>query len=163
MTRTFQGKRVEGETVGVLPMQFVVDGMLGKLARWLRFIGYDVLYYSNISDIELANIAKSEKRLLITRDKELADKVSGIYVHTTDTNEQIKFIIKTLNLQINNSLLRCSVCNTMIKEVDREDVKFKVPENVYNMQNKFWYCECCKRIYWPGTHYEKILAKLKEL
>jgi uncharacterized protein with PIN domain len=146
-------------------MRFIADHMLGSLARWLRFLGFDTAYPDVLSDKELAQLAEKDDRILLTRDKELAGtkRVSALYIHSTDTEEQLNQVITTYDLEIENELSRCSLCNTILESVAKENVKEKVPERVFEIQNEFWECRQCKKYYWPGTHYKNIKNKLEEL
>ena len=134
-------------------MKFIADNMLGRLARWLRLLGFDVLYPGVISDNELLKM--SGDRIILTRDKNLRNKKNVIIIETTEIDKQIKDVIKKLDLKITDELTRCSVCNTILEEIAQSFVKDKVPENVYKTHENFWYCNRCERIYWGGSHYKK--------
>jgi len=146
-------------------MRFAADNMLGSLARWLRFLGFDTAYPGVLTDKELAEFAKKEDRILLTRDKELAKAkgISALYVESTDVDEQLEQVMMTYDLEIENELSRCSLCNTILVPVEKEGVKDKVPEKVFEIQNEFWECRQCKKYYWPGTHYKNIKNKLEKL
>lgn len=146
-------------------MNFLADHMLGKLARWLRFLGFDTVYPEVLPDDALIELAKREKRILLTRDKGLADtkEVQALYITSEDVNEQIVQVMQEFKLIPNDILSRCSLCNTLLIEVSKEDMEGKVPEKVYEMQERFWSCKGCGKYYWPGTHYENILKKLHML
>ena len=145
-------------------MKFIVDHMLGKLAKYLRFLGYDTYYPSGrMSDEEIMKIAAREDRVLLTRDKELARRSGGIYIESDNYEEQIRFVIRKFNLNGDNMLSRCSVCNVPLKKVNKEEVKGKVPPYVYEHNDEFYMCPKCGRIYWYGSHTKKIEEKLREL
>lgn len=146
-------------------MRFIADHMLGSLARWLRFLGFDTAYPDVLSDKALAELAVKEKRILLTRDRELASKkgISALFIQSTDINEQLGQVIVAYDLEIKNELSRCSLCNTTLISVNKEQVKDKVPERVYEIQNEFWECIQCQKYYWPGTHYKNIKNKLEDL
>ena len=146
-------------------MRFAADNMLGTLARWLRVLGFDTAYPGVLTDKGLAEFAKKEDRILLTRDKELA-KAGGdfaLYIHSTDVDEQLEQVILAYDLTIENELSRCSLCNTKLVPVDKETVKDGVPEKVFEIQDEFWECRRCKKYYWPGTHYKNIKEKLEKL
>jgi uncharacterized protein with PIN domain len=147
-------------------MQFISDNMLGKLAKWLRFMGYDTLYPKNMDDKELIKISRDEGRLLLTRDKELA-KVKGLdvlYINSDNLDHQLQQVIKDLNLKANDlQLTRCPECNYLLKYIDKVLLAGKVPDGVLKRQDIFWVCKNCEHYYWRGTHYQKIKAKLDEL
>ena len=150
-------------------MKFLVDQMLGTLAKWLRFCGIDTFYATqSIQDDELLEIAKKENRVLVTRDKELilrAQKrdIRVIPVFTRDLDEQLKKVLNRTTVDSTQILSRCSLCNTQLISIDKEQVKNKVPENVYQTNETFWICPECKKVYWCGSHYDKILQKIKNL
>ncbi|UCE73658.1 MAG: Mut7-C RNAse domain-containing protein [Methanomassiliicoccales archaeon] len=146
-------------------MRFCADHMLGSLARWLRFLGFDTAYPEVLSDKELINLAESEKRVILTRDKELAKKrnIEALYIESTDLEEQLIQVIVGFNLKITDAFSRCSICNSILVPVKKALVKGKVPEKVYAWQNEYWECQKCQKYYWQGTHFQGIKAKLEEL
>ena len=141
-------------------MKFVADTMLGRLARWLRLLGFDVLY-PNLDDKELIKFA--DERIILTRDKELGEKKNVFLIKSVDVDEQLKQVINELKPEIQNPLSRCSVCNQILIEVDKNSVKNLVPERIYKSHDIFWRCPDCNKIYWKGSHYDKIVRKIKEL
>ena len=146
-------------------MKLLADHMLGSLARWLRFFGFDTAYPDVLPDKELISLAKKEERVVLTRDKDLA-KVKGLtvlYVDSTNLEEQLTQVIKKFNLKIKDSFSRCSVCNSILIQVDKAAMEGKVPEKVYQWQDKFWKCPKCRKYYWQGTHFQGIKRKLEEL
>lgn len=139
-------------------MKFVADNMLGRLARWLRLMGFDVIYQKNITDKELVKLGMN--RIILTRDKELGKYDNVVVIESIDIEQQIRDVIKKLNLKIENEMSRCSVCNTVIERIEKVYVKDKVPENIYCSHDEFWICNGCNRIYWQGSHYRKIMEKI---
>ncbi len=147
-------------------MKFLVDHMLGKLAKYLRFMGYDVFYPPhNMDDDEIIRIAESEERKIITRDKELAKRANGFYVKSEDYREQLKIVAKKFNLRMRKDMFlsRCSVCNEPLVKVPKEEIRGKVPEYVYETHDKFYMCPKCHRIYWYGTHTERIEKEIRKI
>jgi len=131
--------------------------MLGKLAKYLRFLGYDTYYPpGGMSDAQILEIAKLENRILLTRDKELARRSNGVLVESDDYREQLKFVMRKFNLNTAGLLTRCSVCNTLLVTVPKQSVYNKVPDYVYEHHDEFYMCPKCHRIYWYGTHTERI-------
>ena len=138
--------------------------MLGKLAKYLRFMGYDTFYPpSSMSDEEIIRIGREEGRVIITRDRELAHRGNGVFVESDNYEEQLRFMIKKFNLSTENMLSRCSICNTPLVQVPKEKVRDKVPEYVYEHTNEFYLCPNCGKIYWYGTHTERIKEKIKRI
>ncbi len=145
--------------------KFLLDCMLGKLARWLRFAGFDTLYFKNIDDDELINIAIKENRILITRDKNLYRKIidKSIFVNETDIDRQLYHILKLYTANKNCYLTRCAICNTVLSTILEDPVKkcssIKHPKTI----KTFYYCTYCNKIYWNGSHSSKIINKLNNI
>ena len=133
--------------------------MLGSLAKWLRILGYDALYCRDMTAFSIFKLALSENRIIITRNKKFKHYISPkvIMVNSTGVIEQLKFVAGELRLDTKNIFTRCSVCNTLLETQPKENIKDKVPEYIYNNHGGFAVCPSCKRIYWPGTHTEKIM------
>ena len=145
-------------------MKFLVDHMLGKLAKYLRFMGYDTYYPERgMDDDMLLQIAKKEGRIIITRDKELAKRSNGLYVASEDYIQQLKIVIKTFNLNDEHMLSRCSICNEILVPIEKDEVKDKVPPYVYEHNDEFYRCPKCGRIYWWGTHTQRIESTIREI
>jgi uncharacterized protein with PIN domain len=159
-------------------MRFIADSMLGRLARWLRLLGHDTLYYPRIEDSRLLRIAREEDRTLLTRDTRLV-KVRGLrnflLLEENDPFEQLKRVVKVFNLNPfeegdlgrggfeTRPYSRCSLCNTLLIDVPKEQVKEHVPEYVYQTSDSFRKCPHCEKFYWKGTHPEKLREKLREI
>jgi len=149
-------------------MKFLCDQMLGSLAKWLRLIGFDTFYANaEMNDDELIEVAKKEDRIVITRDEELIvrikkQKLPIAEINTTDVDEQLKIVLKNVSIDQKNVLSRCSVCNNKLDEIEKKDVQGKVPERVFKNNERFWFCKRCDKIYWMGTHYDKITNKIKK-
>jgi len=143
---------------------FIVDAMLGNLAKKLRLFGYDSEYFSDIEDEKLIKIAASQKRILLTKDVQLVNSakkegVDVIHIQGHEEVEQISQIndgVKLDKLQINTNNSRCSVCNHSIESIEKNRIIGKVPEGILERVNDFWICKGCKKIYWEGSHLEKL-------
>jgi uncharacterized protein with PIN domain len=146
-------------------MKFLIDGMLGKLSRWLRIIGFDTKYLNDAMDEELIQIAFLEDRILLTSDIELyrmatARGVNAFLIKGRTNFEKLAYLAKRFNIDLrvdeNNS--RCPVCGSRTKLVTKSKVRNKVPENTFKNYEKFWVCmnEECKKIYWHGSHWKRI-------
>ena len=150
-------------------MKFLCDQMLGTLAKWLRIYGFDTFYANNeMTDTKLLEISKKENRIFITRDKFLIqvarrENIEIIEIKTTDIDEQISIVLADVKIDKTKVLSRCILCNTEVEEIKKKVVKGKVPERVFNNNNKFWYCKNCNKIYWKGSHYEKMFEKINNL
>lgn len=145
-------------------MKLLCDHMLGSLARWLRFMGYDTAYPKAMEDRDLIAKAREEERVLLTRDKGLAARFSGaIYVKSDVLAEQIRELAALLPLRVLDPLSRCSLCNTPIEPAPRDVVRDLVPEGVLSRQKEFWRCPSCGKIYWQGSHWDKMIERLNDL
>jgi len=146
-------------------LKFVCDHMLGTLARWLRLLGFDVLYPGPIPDDEIIEIAVKEDRFILTRDKELGDtkKVPALYVESDDLEEQLLFTISDLKLEITDPMSRCSLCNSPVEKVEKPAVEGEVPKGVFERQQEFWYCPKCRKYYWQGSHWDRITKTIETL
>lgn len=140
--------------------------MLGSLAKWLRILGFDTLYANNeMTDEELLDIAKKEKRILISRDKELITKsrklaLKVIGITTTDLDEQLQQVLSKVKIDKKLILSRCALCNTLLKPINKKEVKDRVPHKVFDNKEKFWFCSNCDKFYWNGSHHEKMMKKI---
>ena len=148
-------------------MKFIADVMLGRLARWMRFLGVDTLYYSDISDSRLLRIAREQDRFILTRDTSLI-KVRGLkdylLINANDSFKQLLEVIDTLKINQFNPLSRCVVCNGLLTRVfNKQEIKDSVPEFVFLHFNVFLKCGDCNKIYWEGTHPKKFREKLHEV
>ena len=151
--------------------RFVVDTMLGRLARWLRAMGYDTLYPGpspgRAGDRRLLKLARLEGRVLVTRDRMLARLASprGCLVSAEDVDQQILEVVRSMALSPPETdwLSRCLDCNALLESRPREGLEGLVPLHVFATQWQFMACAGCGRIYWRGTHAERMLARLRRL
>lgn len=157
-------------------MKFVTDGMLGRLTRWLRLVGKDVVCINDYSldseeeDEALIRIAEEDSRCLLTKDIELyrralREKVDAILIENErDIPAQFLEISKStdesFDLDIESS--RCPVCNGELMRVSKSTISEEVPDGVFESKDKFWRCKSCNKIYWPGTHWKKIADTVKK-
>lgn len=147
--------------------------MLGRLARWLRLLGYDTLYYPSVEDRVLLKIARDDDRILLTRDAHLV-KIRGLkkflLIKENNPFKQLREVFVAFNLKSYTDnfetariLTRCAVCNSVLTVIQKEKVKELVPEYVYQTSDAFKQCPHCKKLYWRGTHPEKFKKKLSEI
>jgi hypothetical protein len=141
-------------------MKFIADVMLGRLAKRLRLLGFDVLYDRTLDDNEIIRLSLEQHRLILTRDKTLAERPlasSHLYIESEKVQEQIQQVLASCPLdQPAQALSRCSQCNTILSEISKDDVKDLVPQYVYERYNDFRHCTGCGRVYWMGTHVQKM-------
>jgi uncharacterized protein with PIN domain len=160
-------------------VKFFADGMLGKLTRWLRMLGQDVIYSVEFNDSELLELAKKEERILLTKDFELYKRavtkgLEAYYVEGNTEWERLAEVAKryTLQLTIDMDKSHCPVCNTKLHPTQKEQLKEDLEKNTFTYYDKFWKCPNCGQIYWQGAHWKQInntlnqaqakLQKLKE-
>lgn len=149
-------------------MRFSADEMLGKLARWLRMNGWDVLYKKQINDDELIETAKKEKRIILTRDNKIINRLQKdayLFIHHDHLEDQFQEVYSNFPQMSSheNPFSRCVECNTMLESIEKEKIKDKVWPYVYQTQENFTTCPSCNRIYWQATHIKKIKEKLEKL
>jgi uncharacterized protein with PIN domain len=150
-------------------MKFLCDQMLGTLAKWLRIYGFDTFYVSrDMDDSELLEISNKENRILITRDKNLViaarrENLKPIEINSTVLDEQISIVLGDIKLDKTKILSRCIICNAKVADIKKQNVEDKVPEKVFKNKEKFWLCKNCNKIYWKGSHYEKMFEKIDNL
>jgi len=135
---------------------FAVDAMLGRLAKALRMLGYDTHYDSDVSDSDLKLLAVREGRIVLTRDREIAETglpLRVLLVESDHPDEQLRQVVGALSLDVRSSLFtRCLVCNTLVEDAPRDEVEGRVPPYVLSTQERFARCPGCGRIYWAATH-----------
>jgi uncharacterized protein with PIN domain len=142
---------------------FVADAMLGKLARWLRALGYDTLYLREAPDARLLALALGERRLLLTRDVRLARRArdAGLLIRADRLDEQLGEVAAARGLTGRAPLSRCLECNGRLLPADPASVRAEVPPYTFATQRAFRRCQGCGRVFWPGTHAAGILGRLR--
>ncbi len=144
-------------------MKILCDQMLGTLAKWLRIFGFDTIFAnSELTDKDLLNIAKSENRIIISRDKELIirgkkENITVISIETTDLDLQLNQVLKHLKIDKKSILSRCTLCNTELEKIDKSIVKGKVTSKVFENNDNFLFCLKCNKFYWMGSHYDEMM------
>ncbi len=141
--------------------KFICDFMLGRLAKWLRLLGFDTVYYNNPDDPGILHRALKEDRIILSRSKEIIKYKNSILIKSENIEEQLKQLKKTI--KITSPLCRCPECNTPLNIVNKEDIKDEVPKYIYKIHSDFKRCPDCGKIFWKGTHYREIKRKINEL
>ncbi|MBN1821567.1 MAG: Mut7-C ubiquitin/RNAse domain-containing protein [Prolixibacteraceae bacterium] len=148
-------------------IKFVLDTHLGKLAKYLRLLGFDTLYSNAFKDDEIAELSINQKRIILTRDRGLLmqKKVThGYFLRNTDPMKQLREVIARFQLfNLIKSFTRCSLCNGEINSVEKEMVMYRLPESTANYYTEFFICSLCNQVYWQGSHYYKLLNRIKDL
>ena len=150
--------------------RFVVDVNVGRLAKWLRVMGYDTLFPRTETDNELVRIALREGRVLVTRDSGLVlrraarlGQMRVLYIVKDDLRSQLRQLVRDLNLNPANGFSRCVRCNQPLESVAKAEVADRLPAYVSQTQCKFMRCPDCQRIYWRGPHWSNMMAELAEV
>ncbi|MCI0459061.1 MAG: Mut7-C RNAse domain-containing protein [Gemmataceae bacterium] len=146
---------------------FFCDVMLGGLARWLRAAGYDARWVEHIEDPDLIREAARDKRVLLSSDTGIfrvgivrdGDVPALMVPHGLTVQEQLGFVLDKLGLPLREP--RCMGCGGELREVPREQVKDRVPPRSFAHADRFWECSGCDRLFWRGTHWERIAEQLR--
>jgi uncharacterized protein with PIN domain len=142
--------------------RFVLDVHLGRLAEYLRRLGFDTLYRNDYDDPELAEIAGAELRILLTRDLGLLKRgrvVYGAYVRSTDPEHQVVEIVRRFRFwDAIDPFRRCSRCNGLLVAVARDHIAAQLLPQTRADHTEFHQCQACGQLYWPGSHFERLLA-----
>jgi uncharacterized protein with PIN domain len=147
--------------------RFVADVMLGRLAKWLRIAGFDVLYSNRFSDDELVRISRLQDRVLLSRDTRLLirkEVKNFIFLESQDALTQFRHVIESTGLPaLPAPLTRCLSCNRILVPTEREKVRDAVPPFVYSTHARYKSCPGCGKIFWAGTHREAAVRTLRDL
>jgi len=148
-------------------MRFFVDQHLGILARYLRMLGIDTEYNDNLSGLELVKKSNRENRILITKDHSILkrnDLKFGYFVYADELDSQLEELVLQFKLKDHISLFsRCLECNSKLYPIDKENIEHRLPQKVKELHDKFTICEKCDKIYWKGTHYQKMKQKIEHI
>jgi uncharacterized protein with PIN domain len=140
--------------------------MLGKLAKWLRIIGYDTRYDSSWADEDLISQARHDGRFVLTRDRILAARLTkdqGLFVKSQAPREQFRQVVEGLMLDTERNIFTiCTVCNTRVAGIAKEKVVRSVPEYIHEHHEAYLECPACGRIYWQGSHFVKVRRWIAE-
>ena len=151
-------------------MQFLLDGMLGRLTRWLRMIGCEAFYYKGSPDADLLQQAKKDSMVLLTCDLQLyrtaiARDVECFLVEGTDGTERLANLAARFNLKlkIDTERSRCPACGSRIKPVKKEEIASRIPPATFKLYRSFWVCTeaSCAKVYWQGSHWKRIEETLE--
>lgn len=148
---------------------YIADAMLGRLARWLRMLGFDVLYQAHIADQDLIRTAQRQGRVILTRDTEVALRRSvrpmSILITANDIAGQIREFLEKADIREGaRNAPRCAACNGIQRVIsDKESVAGMVPDHVYRQHDRFLRCEKCGKLYWEGSHFRNFQALLREI
>lgn len=140
--------------------RFVADVHLGRLARYLRLLGFDTRYATDLDDAALAGISVRQRRILLTRDVGLLKRkvlTRGYKLRSTDSEKQLEEVVHALSLEKDlRPFTRCMFCNAVLRPIARAEVAGRVPPGVFRRFRRFTCCPGCRRIYWRGTHFQRL-------
>ncbi len=150
--------------------KFIVDNNVGKLAKWLRMMGYDTLFFNGSNDSRMIAIALAEGRVVLTKDTQIMKRgvitkgrLKAILPQSDEPELQMRQVIDSLNLDCQfKPFSICLECNQPLEEKSKERVEGLVPPYVFQTQNQYMQCPGCHRIYWRGTHWQRMREKLNK-
>ena len=147
--------------------KFLLDGMLGSLARWLRICGYDAEYVQSLPDDELLGRAAEGGSVLLTRDVLLFRKaqragLDAFIVVGDDDANRLASVARRFSLELNPDSSRCPVCGGSLGKVVKDELTGKVPAGTLEAYDEFWVCNSCGKVFWRGSHWRNIQATINE-
>ena len=152
-------------------MKFIVDSNVGRLARWLRIAGFDTVFINDLDDNRLVRLALSEGRMLLTKDTQIlkrrlvtSGRLKAILIEDDEVKAQLRQVVKALNLgdKIRPFTL-CLECNQPLVLRETEYVKELVPPYIFQTQPQYMQCPVCQRVYWRGTHWQRMSRELETI
>lgn len=163
----------EGDSIEVQPwrssgsnldFRFLADAHLGALARFLRMLGYDTVHRNAFDDAEIRRLAEEEGRIVLTRDRELLkcrEIRRGCYVRALKPEKQLEEVAARYGLAAHaRPFTLCLICNLPLRAIERREVAHRVPATALALHETFSHCAGCDRVYWPGSHYERMRLAL---
>lgn len=151
-------------------LKFIVDTNVGKLAKWLRVMGYDALFFDGGDDSQMVAIALAEGRVILTRDTQIMRRrvatngqLKVILIQSSEPEQQMRQVVETLNLDCQfRPFAVCLECNQPLNEKTKQQVQDLVPPYVFQTQSQYMECPVCHRIYWRGTHWQAMTRRLEK-
>jgi uncharacterized protein with PIN domain len=147
--------------------RFVLDVHLGKLAAYMRMLGFDTLYRNCLGDAELARISATDHRTLLTRDRGLLKRSAvthGYWLRETDSRAQLAEIVHRFDLARSiRPFTRCMACNGVLRAVPKTDIRPQLPPRVAEAFDEFRQCDRCRRVFWQGSHYRRMQQQIEQL
>jgi uncharacterized protein len=157
----------DAEIVMTNTPQFIADAMLGKLTKWLRVMGIDVLYDPDLTGAQLIQCAELGGKIVLTRDHRLVHRrgpTQRLYIESDYYHEQVRQVVQAFRLEETMQVFtRCLRCNAPLRAIAKQLVSEKVPPYVYATQTTFNHCVTCDRLYWGGTHRDSMLRQLQAI
>jgi len=148
-------------------VKFILDEHLGKLARYLRLCGFDTLISKEFTDNEIVRISVSEKRIILTRDKQLLKNrlvTHGCWIRSVHTDEQIIDVFRRFDLKnMVRPFSRCLECNSLLIDVSKDDIQERLLPGTRKYFENFRKCPGCDRIYWEGSHFQRMKTYIDQM
>ena len=149
--------------------RFIADVNVGRLAKWLRALGYDTLFFKEIDDDSLVRIGLAEGRVVLTRDSRLMERrvaalgtLKAILIRAEEVPLQLKQVVESLGLDCRRRPFSlCLECNQGLESVPRKEVRSQVPPYVFETQPSFHRCPSCRKVYWQGTYWQRMSEELE--
>jgi len=147
----------------------VVDVNVGRLAKWLRALGYDAVFVPDVDDGGLVNIAQREGRVVLTKDGRMLERrvfttgqLKAIHIRSDRYAEQVRQVVEELGLDTSRYFTRCIECNVPFVALPKEQARQRIPPFVFQTQEEFMECPTCHKVYWRGTHWKNMRAELAQ-
>lgn len=148
-------------------MKFLLTRELGRLAKWLRILGFDARYERSSDKAYVMMEALKEERILVTRSLRFGTRHGGtlVFIRRDGLEEQLKDLLGALHIGIDRHQFfrRCTICNVPLIAAAKQEVRAHVPAHVYEIQDDFMRCPGCGRVYWKGTHWGNVEGIIKSL
>ncbi len=148
-------------------VRFVADVHLGRLAKYLRLLGFDTVYDRDLEDSKIISISLSQNRIILTRDKGILKNrriTHGYWIRSADPRKQLAEIVSKFDLwKLFNPFARCLECNSLIINVPKEEISARLLPKTKKYFDVFQICPDCGRIYWEGSHFEKMKSFIETL
>lgn len=147
-----------------MEIKFIADVHLGRLAKWLRMLGFDTAYKNSFTTDELTRIAREENRTLLSRNSALAkkDSFTSFIITEEEPELQLQQVLEHFHLKEQvHPFTRCMVCNGLLEKVDKQAILPLLQQNTRAYFDAFWQCRNCRRIYWKGSHYERMMKMME--
>lgn len=148
--------------------RFIVDANVGKLARWLRMLGYDTLFINDVDDNELIAIGLNDKRVLLTKDTQImlrrvvtSGRLKAVLIEDDNPQDQLRQVARMMKIDQERKFTRCLECNKLLVPKDKDEVRALVPAYVFKTQSQYFQCPACQRIYWRGTHWQRMNKEME--
>ena len=150
--------------------RFIVDTNAGKLARWLKMLGYDTLFINDVDDNELIAIGLNDKRVLLTKDTQImlqrvvtSGRLKALLIEDDNPRDQLRQVARMIKIDQERKFTRCLECNKLLVPKSKDEVQELVPDYVFKTQSQYTQCPVCQRIYWRGTHWQRMNKEMEAL